>query len=68
LASSRVGNDVQLDLPAIYPDSMAPVIKLDRQGARNLTMMRPRPLPMAREIRSLPLCEEESRFSKPRRI
>ena len=23
---SRVGNNVQLDLPAIYPDGMAPVI------------------------------------------
>ena len=34
---SRVGNDIQLSLPAIYPDSMALVIKLDRQGAfRNM--------------------------------
>jgi putative SOS response-associated peptidase YedK len=37
---SRVGNDVQLDLPGIYPDAIAPVIKKENDGVRNLTMMR----------------------------
>jgi putative SOS response-associated peptidase YedK len=59
---SRVGNDVQLDLPAIYPDSMAPIIKLDSNGARHLTMMRwgfppppkggPRPVTNVRNTKS----------------
>jgi putative SOS response-associated peptidase YedK len=37
---SHVDDGVQLELPAVYPDSMAPVIKLDEIGARGLTMMR----------------------------
>lgn len=37
---SQIGNDVQLDLPAIYPDTMAPIVKLNKEGDRNLTMMR----------------------------
>jgi putative SOS response-associated peptidase YedK len=37
---SQIGNDVQFDLPGIYPDTMAPIIKLTKEGARNLTMMR----------------------------
>jgi putative SOS response-associated peptidase YedK len=36
----QVGNDVQVDLAGIYPDTLAPVIKLNKEGARNLTMMR----------------------------
>ena len=59
---SLIGNDVQMDLPAIYPDSMAPVIKLDKEGSRTLTMMRwgfppppkaaPRPVTNVRNIKS----------------
>jgi hypothetical protein len=30
---SQVGKDVQLDLPTIYPDRMAPVVKLNNEGA-----------------------------------
>jgi putative SOS response-associated peptidase YedK len=37
---SQVDDGVQLELPASYPDTMAPIIKLDDNGARNLTMMR----------------------------
>jgi putative SOS response-associated peptidase YedK len=37
---SHVDDGVQLELPAVYPDTMAPIIKLDDRGARNLTMMR----------------------------
>src|SRR5215212_11737757 len=37
---SHVDDGVQLELPAVYPDTMAPVIRLDNNGARNLTMMR----------------------------
>jgi putative SOS response-associated peptidase YedK len=59
---SRVGNDVQLDLPDVYPDSMAPIIKLHREGSRVLTMMRwgflpppkggPRPVTNVRNTKS----------------
>jgi putative SOS response-associated peptidase YedK len=37
---TRVGNDVHFDLPDIYPDQMAPVIKQDSGGQRVLTTMR----------------------------
>jgi putative SOS response-associated peptidase YedK len=37
---SHVDDGVQLELPAVYPDTMAPVIRLDDNGARNLIMMR----------------------------
>jgi hypothetical protein len=32
---SLVDDGVQLDLPAVYPDTMAPIIMLDDNGARN---------------------------------
>jgi putative SOS response-associated peptidase YedK len=35
-----VTDPIQLDLPAIYPDTMAPVVRLNDKGARELTMMR----------------------------
>jgi putative SOS response-associated peptidase YedK len=37
---TRVGNDVHFDLPDIYPDQMAPVIKQESGGIRGLTTMR----------------------------
>jgi putative SOS response-associated peptidase YedK len=37
---SRVDDNVQLDLPGVFPDSMAPVVTLDEMGARRLSMMR----------------------------
>jgi putative SOS response-associated peptidase YedK len=37
---SQISNDVQFDLPDVYPDTIAPVIKLNREGARTLTAMR----------------------------
>jgi putative SOS response-associated peptidase YedK len=37
---SNVNDGVHLELPAVYPDAMAPIIRLDDNGARNLTMMR----------------------------
>jgi putative SOS response-associated peptidase YedK len=37
---SHVDDGVQLDLPAVYPDTMTPIIRLADNGARNLTMMR----------------------------
>jgi putative SOS response-associated peptidase YedK len=37
---SHVDDGVQLELPAVYPDTMAPIIRLDDNGARNLTMVR----------------------------
>jgi putative SOS response-associated peptidase YedK len=59
---ARVGNDVQLDLPELYPDSLAPIITLDSEGSRTLTMMRwgfppppkggPRPVTNVRNTRS----------------
>jgi putative SOS response-associated peptidase YedK len=36
---SHIDQGVQLKLPAVYPDIMAPIIRLDDNGARNLTMM-----------------------------
>jgi hypothetical protein len=42
LACSRfchLGNDVKLVLPGNYPDTIVPVIKLNKEGARNFTMM-----------------------------
>jgi hypothetical protein len=32
---SHVDDSVQLELPAVYPDTMAPVVMLDDNGARN---------------------------------
>jgi putative SOS response-associated peptidase YedK len=31
---------IQYDLPGIFPDMLAPVVRLDENGARHLTMMR----------------------------
>ena len=60
---SHVGDRVQFELPAVYPDTMAPIIRLDDNGARNLTMMRwsfppppkggPRPVTNVRNTKSL---------------
>ena len=59
---SHVDDGVQLELPAVYPDTMAPVIALDHNGARNLTMMcwgfpppptaKPRPVTNIRNVKS----------------
>jgi putative SOS response-associated peptidase YedK len=59
---SHVDDGVQLELPAIYPDTLAPIIKLDDNGARNLTTMRwgfppppkggPRPVTNVRNTKS----------------
>jgi putative SOS response-associated peptidase YedK len=38
IAHADVG--AQYDLPAVFPDTIAPIIKLDENGARHLTMMR----------------------------
>jgi putative SOS response-associated peptidase YedK len=38
IAHADVG--AQYDLPAVFPDTVAPIIKLDENGARHLTMMR----------------------------
>lgn len=35
-----VDQAIQLDLPEIYPDTMAPVIRMDEHGVRELTVMR----------------------------
>jgi putative SOS response-associated peptidase YedK len=37
---SHVEDGVQLELPAVFPKAMAPVVVLDDLGARNLLMMR----------------------------
>ena len=37
---TRVGNDVHFDLPDIYPDQIAPVIRQESGGLRVLTTMR----------------------------
>jgi hypothetical protein len=37
---SHVDDSAQLELAAVYPDTMAPIVRLDDNGARNLTMMR----------------------------
>jgi putative SOS response-associated peptidase YedK len=59
---SRVDDGVSFDLPAIFPDMLAPVITLDQGGARWLTTMRwgfppppnggPRPVTNVRNTRS----------------
>src|SRR5215208_2640142 len=59
---SHVDHGVQLELPAVYPDTMAPIIRLDDNGARDLTMMRwgfppppkggPRPVTNVRNTKS----------------
>jgi hypothetical protein len=36
-AFSHVNDGMQLELPTVYPDSIASIIKLDDKGARNLT-------------------------------
>jgi putative SOS response-associated peptidase YedK len=37
---SHVDDGVQLELTAVYPDTLVPIIRLDDNGARDLTMMR----------------------------
>jgi hypothetical protein len=32
---SHVDDGVQLELPAVYPNTLAPIIRLDDNGARN---------------------------------
>jgi putative SOS response-associated peptidase YedK len=59
---SHVDDGAQLELSAVYPDTMAPVIRLDDNGARNLTVMRwgfppppkggPRPVTNVRNTKS----------------
>jgi putative SOS response-associated peptidase YedK len=59
---ARADENVQYDLPAIFPDSLAPVVKLDENGARHLAMMRwgfppppkagPRPVTNVRNTKS----------------
>src|SRR5687768_5448993 len=35
-----VDDGVQYDLPGIFPDTLAPIVRLDEKGARHLTVMR----------------------------
>src|SRR5688572_1031700 len=37
---AEVDEGVSFDLPAVFPDTMAPVVTLNQNGARRLTMMR----------------------------
>ena len=59
---SKVDDGLSFDLPAIFPDALSPVVTLDHNGARQLSMMRwgfppppnggPRPVTNVRNTRS----------------